>query len=152
VPVSELRLVKRSAQWLKKEDRKLIPKGVRGIYALHKERYTFHKKGPRVKKFDVVYIGMTTTGSGLRARLDRHARSTKKDWTHFSMFVVWENIRDEEIGEMEGLFREIYRKDKRANKFNKQGKFKKIQNVRVRQDELKATLERDLGFQEDEQI
>ena len=66
------------------------------------------------------------------------------------MFVVWENIRDEEIGEMEGLFREIYRKDKRANKFNKQGKFKKIQNVRLRPDELKETLARDL--QEEEKV
>jgi hypothetical protein len=142
--------VKRSAQWLEKEDRKLIPKGVRGIYALHKERYVLNKQHRRVKKYDVVYIGMTTTGSGLRARLDRHARSTKKDWTHFSMFVVWENIRDEEIGEMEGLFREIYRKDKRANKFNKQGKFKKIQNVRLRPGELKEILVRDL--QEEEKV
>jgi hypothetical protein len=150
VPVSELRLVKRSAQWLEKEDRKLIQKGVRGIYALHKERYVLNKQHRRVKKYDVVYIGMTTTGSGLRARLDRHARSTKKDWTHFSMFVVWENIRDEEIGEMEGLFREIYRKDKRANKFNKQGKFKKIQNVRLRPGELKEILVRDL--QEEEKV
>ena len=145
MPVSELRLVKRSAQWLEKEDRKLIPKGVRGIYALHKER-------PRVKKFDVVYIGMTTTGSGLRARLDRHARSTTKDWTHFSMFVVWENIRNEEIGELEGLFREIYRKDKRANKFNRQGKFRKIQNVRLYRDELRETLSADLGVQRQEEL
>ena len=143
--VSELRLIKRSAQWLKKDDRNLVPTGVRGIYALHKYR-------PRVKKYDVVYIGMTTTGNGLRARLDRHARNTKKDWTHFSMFVVWENIRNEEIGEMEGLFREIYRKDKRANKFNKQGKFKKIQNVRLYRDELKGALARDLGFQEEEKV
>jgi hypothetical protein len=119
---------------------------------LHKQRYTLHRKRPRVKKYDVVYIGMTTTGNGLRARLDRHARSTKKDWTHFSMFVVWENIRDEEIGEMEGLFREIYRKDKRANKFNKQGKFKKIQNVRLRRDEIEETLVRDLSLQEEERV
>ena len=100
-----------------------------------------------MQKFDVVYIGMTTTGSGLRARLDRHARSTTKDWTHFSMFVVWENIRNEEIEELEGLFREIYRKDKRANKFNRQGKFKKIQNVRLSRDELKEALEGDFGVE-----
>lgn len=143
MPESELRLVKRSAQWLKKEERSLVPKGIRGIYALHKFR-------PRVKKYDVVYIGMTTTGIGLRARLDRHARSTRKDWTHFSMFVVWENIRNEEIEELEGLFREIYRRDKRANKFNRQGKFKKLQNVRLYSDELKDVLLRDLGEQREE--
>ena len=120
-----------------REDRKLIPQGVRGIYALHKLR-------PRIKKYDVVYIGMTAKGKGLRARLDRHARSTRKDWTHFSMFVVWENIRGEEIEELEGLFREIYRKDKRANKFNRQGKFKKLQDVRLYRDNLKEILLSDL--------
>jgi hypothetical protein len=140
MPESELRLVKRSAQWLKKVERSLVPKGIRGIYALHKFR-------PRVKKYDVVYIGMTRTGIGLRARLDRHARSTRKEWTHFSMFVVWENIRNEEIEELEGLFREIYRKDKRANKFNRQGKFAKLQNVRLDPDELKEALSTDLGEQ-----
>ena len=143
MPVSELRLVKRSAQWLKKEERSLIPKGVRGIYALHKLR-------PRVKKYDVVYIGMTTTGNGLRARLDRHARSTRKDWTHFSMFAVWENIRNEEIEELEGLFREIYRKDKRANRFNRQGKFKKLQKVCLYPDELREVLLGDLGVHKEE--
>ena len=60
------------------------------------------------------------------------------------MFVVWENIRGEEIEELEGLFREIYRKDKRANKFNRQGKFKKLQDVRLYRDNLKEILLSDL--------
>ncbi|GAF97179.1 unnamed protein product, partial [marine sediment metagenome] len=32
-------------------------------------------------------------------------------WTHFSIFEVWENITENEIKELEGLFRQIYRKD-----------------------------------------
>lgn len=113
MPVSELRLIKRCSQWLDKEDRKLVPKGIRGIYALHKLR-------PQLKKYDVVYIGMTTTGLGLKARLDRHARSTRKDWTHFSMFVVWENIRDDEIEELEGyLGKSIGKINERTNSIAK---------------------------------
>jgi hypothetical protein len=38
---------------------------------------------------------------------------------------------ENEVHEMEGLFREIYRKDTRANRFNKQKKCKKIQMVRI---------------------
>jgi hypothetical protein len=46
--------------------------------------------------------------------------------------VVWPNITEAEITELEGLFREIYRKDKRANRLNRQKRYRKIQNVRVR--------------------
>ena len=67
---------------------------------------------------------------GIRSRLKSHAKSQTKVWSHFSIFKVWENIREDEVEELEGLFREIYRKDKRANRFNKQKKFKKMQMVR----------------------
>jgi len=58
-------------------------------------------------------------------------KSQSKVWSHFSIFKVWPNISEDEVEELEGLFREIYRKDKRANRFNKQKKCKKIQMVRV---------------------
>jgi hypothetical protein len=77
---------------------------------------------------------MADGGAGIRARLEAHANSKRKRelWTHFSAFVVWPNIREAEITELEGLFREIYRKDKRANRLNRQKRYRKIQNVRVR--------------------
>ena len=104
-----------------------MPTGLRGIYALHRYR-------PRIGKYDVVYVGMADGGAGIRARLEAHANSKRKRelWTHFSAFVVWPNITEAEITELEGLFREIYRKDKRANRLNRQKRYRKIQNVRVR--------------------
>ncbi len=66
-----------------------------------------------------------------------HARSKRKGklWTHFSAFEVWGNIRDEEVAELEGLFRHIYRKDSAASALNIQRGFKKAS--RVRQNDLK---------------
>jgi hypothetical protein len=122
MPPSQTRLVERCAQWLPKKSAKFVPHGTRGIYALlHFRR--------RLGKYDVVYIGMAAKG-GIRSRLKSHAKSQTKVWSHFSIFKVWENIREDEVEELEGLFREIYRKDKRANRFNKQKKFKKMQMVR----------------------
>jgi hypothetical protein len=120
-----LRLIRRCCQWFPKADIDLLPRGLRGIYALHRFR-------PRIKKYDVVYVGMAEKDSGIRARLKSHAKSKRKGklWTHFSAFEVWPNISTE-IAELEGLFREIYRKDKRANALNKQKKYRKLQNIRV---------------------
>jgi hypothetical protein len=77
---------------------------------------------------------MADGAAGIRARLETHANSKRKRgiWTHFSAFVVWPNITEAEIAELEGLFREIYRKDKRANRLNRQKRYRKIQKVRVR--------------------
>src|SRR5713226_6868166 len=123
MPSSPTRLVERCAQWIPKEDAKLVPHGTRGIYAL------LHLR-KRLGKYDVVYIGMAAEG-GIRSRLKSHMKSQSKVWSHFSIFKVWPNISEDEVEELEGLFREIYRKDKRANRFNKQKKCKKIQMVRV---------------------
>ena len=103
-------------------------KGLRGIYALHRYR-------PRIAKYDVVYVGMADGEAGIRARLKAHANSKRKRdlWTHFSAFVVWPNITEAEITELEGLFREIYRKDKRANALNRQRRCRQLQNVRTRE-------------------
>ena len=61
--------------------------------------------------YDVVYVGMAT--QGIRGRLESHVKRKGDLWTHFSAFEVWDNIRDEEIVELEGLFRHLYRKDSR---------------------------------------
>jgi hypothetical protein len=114
-------------QWVPKALRNQIPRGVRGVYALH---------GHDVKldKYDVVYIGMTSVGRrGSRSRLASHARSKRKGsrWSQFSFFEVWPNLTPEEIEELEGLFREIYRQDARANWPARQKRYKKRRIVRV---------------------
>lgn len=122
-----LRLVRSCVQWIPKAQIESVPRGLRGIYALHRHR-------PRISKYDVVYVGMADGWAGIRARLKAHANSKRKRkmWTHFSAFEVWPNVTEAEIAELEGLFREIYRKDKRANALNRQKRNRKIQRVRVR--------------------
>ena len=127
--VSDLRFIKRCAEFRPRTEIKNIPAGTRGIYALLSER-------PKLKKFDVVYIGMARgVKSGIGGRLRSHARSARKGklWTHFSVFEVWDNISETEVAELEGLFRHIYRKDTRANRVNKQRSFKKLRKVRQNQ-------------------
>jgi hypothetical protein len=74
---------------------------------------------------------------GLYFRLMSHKRSKrkKKYWTHFSVYEVWENIRDDEIVELEGLFRHIYRKDSTSSALNIQREYKKVKQVK--QNDLK---------------
>ena len=131
---SELRLVRRSAEFIPKDDVKLLPRMLRGIYVLYK---LSRNRGR--EKYDVLYVGMAAAGrrGGMRGRLMSHARSKRKGelWTHFSAFEVWDNIRDEEVAELEGLFRHIYRKDSAANALNIQKGFKKAS--RIRQNDLK---------------
>lgn len=114
---SELRLVRRSAEFIAKDDVKLLPRMLRGIYVLYKQ---CRNRGR--ERYDVLYVGMAAAGrrGGMRGRLMSHARSKRKGklWTHFSAFEVWDNIRDEEVAELEGLFRHIYRKDSAASALN----------------------------------
>ena len=130
---SELRLVRRSAEFIAKDDVKLLPRMLRGIYVLYKR---CRNRGR--ERYDVLYVGMAAAGrrGGMRGRLMSHARSKRKGklWTHFSAFEVWDNIRDEEVAELEGLFRHIYRKDSAASALNIQRGFKKAR--RVRQNDL----------------
>jgi hypothetical protein len=129
MPQSELRLVKRSAEFVQKGKASSLPRRLRGIYVLYK-----HRPNTGEDKYDVLYVGMATTGrrGGIRGRLLSHAKSKRKGdlWTHFSAFEVWDNVRDEEVAELEGLFRHIYRKDSKANSLNIQRGFKKAAHVR----------------------
>jgi hypothetical protein len=68
-------------------------------------------------------------------------RNKRELWTHFSAFEVWNNIRDDEMAELEGLFRHIYRRDRKSSHLNLQRGFKKL--VRVRKNDVaqwKATI------------
>ncbi len=94
--VSELRLIKRCAEFCEKKDIKFIPPWTRGIYVLFKYRF-------RLDKYDVVYIGMAagTKTASIRGRLRVHRRKKGKLWTHFSAFEVWDNVGEEEVKELE---------------------------------------------------
>jgi hypothetical protein len=50
---------------------------------------------------------MTWSGSnrGMLRRLRSHKRRKAGLWSHFSVYEVWDNIRDDEIRELERLFR-----------------------------------------------
>jgi hypothetical protein len=120
---SVLRLIKRSAEFRSVAEAKDIPRGHRGLYVLYRRR---RKAG--AEHFDVVYVGMAR--KGMRGRLISHTKTKRREWTHFSVFEVWENVRDEEIVELEGLFRHIYRLDRKANSLNRQKKFGKAFEVR----------------------
>jgi hypothetical protein len=119
---SALRLVKRWLDFMPKAELESLPRGLRGIYVLYKRA-----RGA----YNVVYVGMSAAGNRghIRRRLESHRRSKGQLWSHCSVFEVWDNIRDEEIRELEGLFRQIYSKDSRANKLNLQRGFKKLRSL-----------------------
>ena len=135
---SELRLIRSKVEFLTRDDVDVLPKGRRGIYVLYRE------ESRRGKKYDVLYLGMARAGKGrgLKRRLLSHARK-KRNWTHFSVFEVWDNVRDEEVVELEGLFRHIYRYDTRANSLNVMRSFKKL--ARVPKLDLVTRSKRTLG-------
>jgi hypothetical protein len=125
--VSELRLIKRCAEFLEQteENIRLVPANTGGIYTLLK-----HNR--KTDKYDVVYVGMAggEGKGGVRSRLKTHRRRKGDLWDYFSIFEVWYNIREEEIRELEGILRHIYRSDTRANCLAKQRSFKKLTKVR----------------------
>jgi hypothetical protein len=46
------------------------------------------------------------------------------------VYEVWDNIRKDEIVELEGLFRHIYRFDSHANKLNIAKSYQRLRRVR----------------------
>src|SRR5438093_5263609 len=123
MPVAPTRWVRRLAEFCPKADVDSVPRGTRGIYVLFNRR--------RNGSFDVVYVGLS--GSGMRGRLRSHRRSSAKakEWTHFSLFQVYDNVSDAEIAEVEGLFRQIYRNDSKANRLNIQKMHGPLRRVRI---------------------
>src|SRR5262245_30354055 len=103
----------RCAEFRPKAEIEGMPKGARGIYVLYRHR-------PRKDSFDVVYVGLSKKGMRIRLLSHRQSREKSSVWTHFSVFQVHDHISDAQINELEGLFRQIYRRDSRANRLNKQ--------------------------------
>jgi hypothetical protein len=124
---SPLRLIKRCAEYRDQAAIDELPRGLRGIYVLYQSR----RQRKRTLRYDVVYVGMAWAGKrgGIRGRLRSHRRRKAGLWSHFSVFEVWNNIRNEEIRELEGLFRHIYRKDSQANRLNIVRGFKALKRV-----------------------
>lgn len=127
MPQSPLRLVKHYTELQGIDAVDEVPKMLRGIYVLYQ-----HKRRQGKSFYNVVYVGMAAAGrrGGIRGRLRKHREKKADLWTHFSLFEVWDNIRDEEIRELEGLFRHIYKKDMQANRLNVARGFKKLKSVR----------------------
>ena len=121
---SPLRLIKRCAEYIEVARVFDLPGGLRGIYVLYRRRArlgaVYH---------DVVYVGMAGS-AGIRARLKSHRRKKVGAWTHFSVFEVWDNIRDEEVRELEGLFRHLYRDDSQASPLNAARSYKALRGLR----------------------
>ena len=119
---SDLKLIKSALEYRSIKELTKVPNWLRGIYALYK------KSG---KHYNLVYIGMSAGGEGrIKSRLNKHKRNKDKSWDYFSYYEVWDNVSDEEIEELEGLFRQLYRFDHRANAFNKQQTHKPLVSVR----------------------
>ena len=125
MPIAPCNLFKNSLEFRPISDVSLVPPRTRGLYVL------YHKDEDG--RMNVVYIGMARgENSGVRARLGAHVRSKRKKdlWNHFSVYEVWDNIRKEQIEELEGLFRHLYRKDASANGLNVQRNYKPLAKIR----------------------
>ena len=123
--LSECRLIKNSMEYVSSSDINRVPGRTRGLYVLYRE----NKKD---NSFNVVYVGMARGKStGITSRLLSHRRNPRKrnKWTHFSIYEVWDNITEEEIEELEGLFRHLFRKDAMANSLALQRSYKPLNKV-----------------------
>ena len=128
MPKSECRLIKNSMEFLPADEISFGPRGTRGIYVL----YAYRR---RINSYNVVYVGMARgERSGIPGRLRAHRRHPERggSWTHFSVFEVWDNISEQEVEELEGLFRHLYRKDSVANRLNLQRSYRPLNQVRKR--------------------
>jgi hypothetical protein len=128
MPVAPLRLVRRCFEFAPQKDYVKVPAGTRGVYVLYRRRRSRRQTDGGGLNFEVVYIGLSA--SGIRRRLRNHVRQKSREWTHFSVYEVWENIRQDEIAELEGLFRHIYRFDSHANKLNVAKSFQQLRRIR----------------------
>jgi hypothetical protein len=114
------------AEFVEKKYWQNVPDNTRGIYALLKEQGK--------DRFDVVYVGKSgrSKTAGVYSRLESHLKSKQFKWTHFTIFEVHDNLTDQDITELEGLFRHMYRKDSQANKHNTQLRHKPFESPKVR--------------------
>lgn len=122
-----LRTIKRWKRYEPRASWKLVPKSTRGLYVLYRKR--------RLERYEVSYIGVAgisaSGGGGIRSRLGSHNKK-KRDWTHFSLFEVHDNIDQDEIRELEALLLGIFRHDPRIQLSNKQKGSRKLYKLRHR--------------------
>ena len=130
MPISELRLIKNALEHLSKSEIRTVPPKTRGIYVLYNRR---GKASADSHNYDVVYVGMARgQNAGCRGRLNSHLKHKSGLWTHFSVCEVWDNVREEEVEELEGLFRHIYQYDSKANLLNSQKSYRKLRRLTKR--------------------
>jgi hypothetical protein len=129
---AELFFIRRSAEFLDRNRVRHLKNGLRGIYVLYK--FVGVEQGKQ--KFDARYVGMSAGNRfAIKGRLRAHARSKRKknEWTHFSVFEVWDNITDQQIAELEGFARHVFRRDPIAKgTMNIQRGYQKIRDVKVK--------------------
>lgn len=129
MPQATLRLIKTCHEWIPQEKVGDLKRGLRGIYVLFQ-----HQPNRREKDhFNVVYVGLAglQLNAGIHRRLRSHRKRKQKLWTHCSVFEVHDNVMPDDIRELEGLFRHIYRHDAQASSLNKQRGFKRLRKVRA---------------------
>lgn len=116
-PQARLRLIKRCRLYVPRGEGKILPI-TRGVYVLYCEK---PEQGKKVYK--VFYIGVggvsKNAKSGIGGRIKDHAKRKGK-WTHYSFFEVHDNVSDDEIHELEGLFLHIFQHDPGVRLDNKQ--------------------------------
>jgi hypothetical protein len=124
MPISACYLFKNSFEFLPASALNTVPVRVRGLYVLYKANG---------RHMDVVYVGMARGDkTGVRGRLLVHKRKKAKLWSHFSVYEVWDNITKEQVEELEGLFRHLYRHDAAANRLNVQKSYRPLNAIRRR--------------------
>jgi hypothetical protein len=121
-----LRFIRRSAEFLERDKIYELPRRLRGIYVLYKKQKSKTKR----PVYDLRYIGMSTSGMGGRLRSHKSSKRKTDEWTHFSIFEVWDNVTNQEVSELEGLARHLYRFDQTASTLNIQRSSKRLRRVR----------------------
>jgi hypothetical protein len=122
MPISLNSFIKRSAEFCEKSEIKRIPSHTRGIYAL------YNKKGGR---YEVAYVGMAGgPRAGIKSRIYAHASKKQGEWSHFSVFEVHDNLNAQQVRDLEGLVRHIFRRHPKAMPLCKAKGYKYLSKVK----------------------
>ncbi|MGV7242112.1 GIY-YIG nuclease family protein [Caballeronia sp. M23-90] len=134
-----LRLIERKIELVRISDIDTIPKGLRGIYVLYSSADSGTSRSPH---YNVVYVGMSS--SGIKGRLRAHRKNKEDLWNFCSVFSVWPNVREDEIRELEGILRHIYRFDPAAQELSAHKTYSKLS--RTPMIELNPSFRRETEF------
>lgn len=137
--VEPLRLIEQQLELINQNEIDALPKAMRGIYVLYCTQVSADPKKPYR---NVVYVGMSARG--IKGRLRAHRKQKGELWDTCSVFAVWPNVREEEIRELEGILRHIFRFDPNAQQLNTQGRYQKL--ARTRKIELSDTFRKQTEY------